>query len=329
MRHVLDTCVRQLVLRQNYIVAVDRRALIRHGSLFNQCLQRLDLSYNAIFQVDLNFFQLLGKFLQLRELEWQQQMTLNVGRAKILLSEKAEEDKRLYRPAAVSSLVLFPPQFRFMNISGGSFLTGGEIPSKLKFQNATHMHTLDVSYIRIIGCTFVLEGLENLDVFNISGNDCYNMSLTFFDTLPRLKTLAMQKMTFKPGFITNNGKRLLYNLTLLETLDLSHNDLESLPNDLLSRQPALQQLMLSGNNLESLDLDLSFHANLTLLDLSENRLSGLSDLLAIPGTAWLPGNRSNCVSKVTRSHARAPRWVSCAGWAQRGWRWTEAAITRV
>jgi hypothetical protein len=87
----------------------------------------------------------------------------------------------------------------------------------------------------------------------------------------------MRKMSFASGFIAQNGRRLFNNLTLIETLDLSYNDLASLPKDLLSRQPALQKLILLGNNLESFELDLSFHANLTLLDLSNNRLLVLSE----------------------------------------------------
>jgi hypothetical protein len=87
----------------------------------------------------------------------------------------------------------------------------------------------------------------------------------------------MQKMTFAPGFIAQNGRRFFHNLTLLETLDLSYNDFGILPRDLLSRQPALKELILLGSNLESFDLDLSFQTRLTLLDLSENRLSVLSE----------------------------------------------------
>jgi hypothetical protein len=55
MQHVLNTCVRQLILRDNCIVYVEKQALIRPGSPFNQCLQRLDLSYNAFFQVDVDW----------------------------------------------------------------------------------------------------------------------------------------------------------------------------------------------------------------------------------------------------------------------------------
>jgi hypothetical protein len=69
MQHVLNTCVRQLILRNNYIVYVERQAIIRPGSLFNQCLQRLDLSYNAFFQMDVGSFFQLNHFSQLREFE--------------------------------------------------------------------------------------------------------------------------------------------------------------------------------------------------------------------------------------------------------------------
>jgi hypothetical protein len=276
MAHVLDTCVRELLLARNYIVAVKRGALVRPGSLFNKCLRPLDLSYNVLFVIYPMLFFLWNEFSSLEQLEFQQQRVFSLERAEQMLSERAMLEFDAREHVVYGMTVTLPPQIRFVNVSGAIYLNG-QLPAKLTFRNCVHCRNLDASYIRFIGCTCVFEGLGNLEVVNITGSDCYNTSLTFFDAFPRVKTLTMQKMTFAPRFVAQHGRRLFSNLSFLETLDLSYNDLGFLPNDLLSRQPALRKLILLGNNLESLDLDLSFHPNLTLLDLSDNRLSMLSE----------------------------------------------------
>jgi Leucine-rich repeat (LRR) protein len=277
MQYVLDTCVEELVLSNNYIVAIETHALIRPGSRFNRCLQRLDLSYNAIFIMDHSFLFLSSFFSQLKALEFQEQHIFNLEHAKFVLNDRADiADDSHDHPAHISFMMNFPPQMQTINVSGSIYLTGG-LASTVTLNHATHVRSINMSYIHIIGCTTRFHGIENFEVFNISGNDCYNTSLTLLNSFPRLKALSMQKMTFTPGFVAHNGRRFFHNVTRLETLNLAYNDLGSLPPDLLSRQPALQELFLNGNNLESLDLDLSYHLNLRVLDLSDNRLLALSE----------------------------------------------------
>jgi hypothetical protein len=277
MAHVLNTCVRWLVLSDNYIVSIGTHALGRPNSLFSKCIEILDLSYNAIFHIDIINVLTLHFSVHLRQIDYQQQRIFNLERAAYMLKTRAElsRDSHIHH-FDLPTTIIWPQSFEVLNISAAAYLVG-YLPPKITVANAPNVRILDLSYIRFVNCTCVVEGLENLELLNITGNDCYNTSLTFFDAFPRLKILSMQKMTFAPEFVANNGRRLFHNLTLLEILDLSYNDLDHLPPDLLSRQPALRELLLTGNNLESLDLDVSHHDSLTLLDLSDNRFSMLSE----------------------------------------------------
>nr|KAG5712293.1 hypothetical protein BaRGS_023872 [Batillaria attramentaria] len=65
------------------------------------------------------------------------------------------------------------------------------------------------------------------------------------------------------------------NLELLQTLDLSDNNLLHLDPSMLRAQRHLKELNLAGNRLQSLSLDLAPHEDLVLLDLSHNMLPTL------------------------------------------------------
>jgi hypothetical protein len=314
MRYVHETCVRELVLSQNFIVAITRRALSVPGSAFTRCLQRLDLSANAIFAADATLYFSLGQFPHLRSLEIHSQRIFNLVEAMPVIQNDGDRDfQRLDFPVTV----VLAPKLEFLNFSSLFYLTG-PLPPVLVFESATNLRVANISYNRIIGCTTVFRGLENLEWFDISGSDCYDMSVTFLDPFPRLKFLKMQKVTFPKEFINKNGSRLLYNLTNLKTLDLSRNDFgPSLPSDLFSRQQGLQNLILAGGNLETFDLDLRYHENLTILDLSSNGLSELSvamrqalDYLAarqtVPLQLRLKGNPIAC----TCATLDFVRWLS-------------------
>jgi hypothetical protein len=160
MRHVHGTCVRELGLSSNFIVAVERDALVRPGSLFNKCVQRLDLSHNAIFYADPHLSWTLDKFLQLEELELQQQRTFSLERAELVLSKQAVLSWDAYEEHKFSLSLILPPQIRFFNFSGACFLVG-RVPDKVIAANVPHFRTMDMSYNRMIGCMSVFQGLES------------------------------------------------------------------------------------------------------------------------------------------------------------------------
>jgi hypothetical protein len=149
MRHVHGTCVLELVLSSNFIVAVERDALVRPGSLFNKCVQRLDLSHNAIFYMDPNLSWTLDKFLQLEEFELQQQRTFSLEQAELVLSKKADLSGDAYEEREYILSLILPPQIRFFNFSGASFQVG-RVPDKVTVANVPHFRTLDLSYNRMV-----------------------------------------------------------------------------------------------------------------------------------------------------------------------------------
>ena len=158
----------------------------------------------------------------------------------------------------------------------GSCRLCGSFPDNLVIENADNVETIDLSYNRLYQCTTKFQGLDHLKFLTLSGNDCRITSDYFFDAFPRLRTLAIQKMNFDTSVFVAQVSRLFANLTHLEILDLSGNDLGRLPSDLLHAQSELRQLLLPGNRLGRLSLDVRHHRNLTLLDLSDNDIAQLN-----------------------------------------------------
>ncbi|CAJ1803457.1 unnamed protein product [Sphenostylis stenocarpa] len=136
------------------------------------------------------------------------------------------------------------------------------------------------------------EGLENLEVLDLSFNDMDNVNdlLICLNGFPSLKSLYLSYNRFDATFIGEVFETLSSKLFRLEVLDISYN---SLTNDILPSLggfTSLKELYLSGTGLDS-DFHIpdlcSMLKNLEVFDLSDNTfndsdiasaLSGLSSL---------------------------------------------------
>ncbi|KAK7473689.1 hypothetical protein BaRGS_00035086 [Batillaria attramentaria] len=132
------------------------------------------------------------------------------------------------------------------------------------------LQEIDASRNRIWGA-----GLTSLESFDLSGNDCYNISESFLDQCTALRHLRMSSLHVNPEFFRTRAWRLFKNLELLQTLDLSLNNLIHVDPHMLRAQRHLKELNLAGNRLQSLSVDLESHQDLMLLDLSHNMLPTL------------------------------------------------------
>jgi Leucine-rich repeat (LRR) protein len=272
-RHLHSACIRELILSHNNIVVLRHNTFYRKGSRFSACVQRIDLSYKAIFYGDHSLWFSFQKLPELRRLEAQQQKINEIDEAVSVVRNKPDYPMQVPHDSGEWTVV-FPPSISFINMSGAGHI-GGFAPLRINVLNATNLTYLDASFNRLIGCYSVITGLESLEYLRMSGWDCRNFSETILDVFPRLRVLIMRRMAFSSQRIFQKGTRLLRNLRHLETLDMSENDLEQLPVDLTSRHSALRQLLLAENALTTFDLSLDRHDNLTLLDLSFNRFSVL------------------------------------------------------
>nr|KAG5709965.1 hypothetical protein BaRGS_030007 [Batillaria attramentaria] len=117
--------------------------------------------------------------------------------------------------------------------------------------------------------------LTALEVLDLSGNNCYNLSTTIFDNLPVLRELRLSNLNLNPEFFRTHARRLFQNLLLLLTLDLSLNNLVHVDLHMLRSQRHLKELNMAGNRLQSLPLDLTLHEELEMIDLTNNMLTTL------------------------------------------------------
>jgi Leucine-rich repeat (LRR) protein len=278
-KHLHGACIRELVLSSNYIVVLKRTAVYRPGSRFSACIRHLDLSYNAILYSDENFMFFSNKLPELTSFKMQMQKNNHIEQVVEALANARENsmDVEAKPPAwekGASFMISIPPSLSLVNFSGTGHMYW-TIPSRVTFLNATKLTHLDVSYNILRGCSTEYKGLETLQFLTLSGWNCPSFSETILDAFPMLRVLVMQRMAISSHEFFLKGTRLLRNLPHLEVLDGSKNDLEQLPDDITSRLPALRHLLISRNELTSFDLKLGHHDNLTLLDLSFNRLSVL------------------------------------------------------
>nr|KAG5695318.1 hypothetical protein BaRGS_006542 [Batillaria attramentaria] len=131
------------------------------------------------------------------------------------------------------------------------------------FLNPTHL------------CLGTPVGFTALETLDMSGNYCYNVSDSIFDHVPTLRNLRLSDFHINRDYFRAYAWRLFKNLKLLQTLDLSYNNLIHVDPYMLRAQRHLKELNMAGNRLQSMSVDLEPHEDLELLDLSHNMLPTL------------------------------------------------------
>ncbi|XP_064616274.1 toll-like receptor 4 [Liolophura sinensis] len=140
----------------------------------------------------------------------------------------------------------------------------------LEFTNSSLSH-LYLAYNLLDTWIGPVKGLNNLRHLDLTGNNCYNVSETFFSYGTNLETLFIGENRFGKDFSDNT----FYNLTKLIRLDMNDNQLESVGPNLFARLTSLTYLNLSKNYLSNWTGTISSLVKLTDLDLSNNKLKTL------------------------------------------------------
>ena len=122
-----------------------------------------------------------------------------------------------------------------------------------------------------------LEHLPNL-IGNLNSLAALDFGQNNLQTLPdSMRCLGnLQELQLNNNKLSFSSTSALTSLAKLEYLDLSFNQIESLPND-LERLSSLNHLNLSNNSLEVLPSSICSLSSLVVLKLSHNRLSALPE----------------------------------------------------
>nr|KAG5699449.1 hypothetical protein BaRGS_016295 [Batillaria attramentaria] len=155
-------------------------------------------------------------------------------------------------------------QLVFLDLSSNKLLLHYDAYPRGVFDPLTSLQELQLQY-----------NDDSLETLALSGNYCYNISEEIFDNLQSVRELRMSDVNLNPHFFRTRAWRIFQKLELLQTLDLSLNNLIHVDPDMLRAQRHLKELVLAGNRLQSLSVNLEPHRDLELLDLSHNMLPTL------------------------------------------------------
>ncbi|XP_064614500.1 toll-like receptor 2 [Liolophura sinensis] len=291
--HLADICVRHLDLSDNALIHVGKDVLV--GFRYPECVEsfRANGNYLSIASNGLSLVS-LARFARLEYL------SVSPGREYTLgMTDFSSEQDMPEFPDGLAVQLTLPQSLRVLN---ASFLGGSVkgIPD-LKFINAHHLQVLDLSYDNVDGCTFVMSGLENLKVLNISGFDCSFLSPKFFSHFTSLDVLVAQNCRLNTGLQQNSVAAIFKSQVNLRTLDLSSNNFVTLNLDIFKPLKSLENLILANNKLIHLPETIYELVSLKFLDLSSNIISSLSG----KEIKWLASDlplQTGGVGRVSFSH---------------------------
>ncbi|XP_048770332.2 toll-like receptor 4 [Ostrea edulis] len=118
---------------------------------------------------------------------------------------------------------------------------------------------------------------NSLLTVDISNNFCFHVSPQTFEDFRHVKHLNISHNDLSQDLEKDTEGQLFKHLESLEILDLSFNKISSLPNPLLENLKRMKYINVSNNRLSDWNVSVSGMSNLTLLDLSQNKLTRLNE----------------------------------------------------
>lgn len=149
-------------------------------------------------------------------------------------------------------------------------------------KNEKHVITLVLEHGDLVTVPEDVYKMENLRELNISGNNIGTVNLNKFLTLTSLNEIILEHNMIRVIEIDEeNDASFGRQISGIQTIDMSNNFIEVLPNNFVSRFIQLQHLYLSHNMIGSIGL-LTFEGivQLQTLDLSHNKLLEIGHALA-------------------------------------------------
>ena len=171
-----------------------------------------------------------------------------------------------------------PHKLEYANLAGSLSVDMNYMPKTVFLGNNSlrYLNYAENGINRLIGPIIFAHPPPNMLTIDLSSNMCY-----FID--PELASASGE--IFDKLFLSHNrlGEQLqadengtvFEKLINLDELDLSFNEIKSLPFDIFHTQVELQHLNLSGNSLQFVKFNMNHMNNLTVLDLSHNLFTQL------------------------------------------------------
>ncbi|XP_059165320.1 toll-like receptor 4 [Physella acuta] len=232
-----------------------------------------DVHYEDHYKQKTNIKFDITKYLQ--EDTYSKKSSWNDGHTHNL--EKTSEHVAIRKQNETNSIQLtmyLSPSLRYVDVA--RLYLSAYLGVNVRIIGGDNLIFLDLSDSGFRSFTGTFIGFTNLKALVLSGNDVSSLSDSFFDPVPTLEMLSMSNCNLNNNFNSRKGSRYLQNLIQLKQLDLSHNSLDSLQDDVF-RYNNLTHLILSNNRFRNIPLDLKSFANLELLDVSNNAIVSLGE----------------------------------------------------
>lgn len=209
----------------------------------------------------------------------------------------------LYLDLSYNQLKALPSAFFSSMIALESLNVSNNCLGSFSVDGLNSLRILDVSSNNLQNLSFGGNALAALEVLHLEGNALRTLDADSFARLPSIRTLHLQQNQLRvcsPLEVQTRGCVRLSSIPTLRYLYLSENGLSSLqpgsfqgtpllildlsqnpgvdvvPSSLSGLESSLCHLSLKGNQMQSLSIDFSLFQNLKSLDLSVNRLTGVS-----------------------------------------------------
>ncbi|CAC5371595.1 unnamed protein product [Mytilus coruscus] len=277
-QYLKTICVKTLALADNNIVDILPHSFFDSDWKHLSCLEHIDLSGNRFGFASLGVQMLtVGpklsnlkmfdfSFIPLRYKSANYLPVINNIKPNQFHFKREDENSS---DADIPTLnISIPPRLEFVRIT---HVLGAPPLIKLNLKNTASLRYLDMSYydVKCFPVISIDETENNLEYLDLSGIDCklYYKNIPFFRAL---NTLIMRGAHFYRA--VENNVNLLINAPNLIKLDLSSNNLFSIPSSFLKHLKSFEILRLSHNYLNIVPSVIADLRNLMSLDLTRNRI---------------------------------------------------------
>ena len=156
------------------------------------------------------------------------------------------------------------------------------------------------------------QGFDNLTTLDLSWNLCSHMDSNFFKSMTGLMFLNLSRNFLDTSLNADTTGTIFDHQHQLKDLDLSHNNVITLPKAIFKGLESLEVLNLSGNRLKDISVDLNHMSKLRTLDLSDNKLETIEKSLRddIERQGKITVNLEKNPLKCDCGHMEFIKWMS-------------------
>ncbi|KAF2365715.1 Toll/interleukin-1 receptor (TIR) domain [Trinorchestia longiramus] len=288
--------IKDLILSYNKLVALPKAAFL---DLYQ--LKNLDLANNSLSSIPPSLFSSLGQLMSLNISHNQLSFSFDnpepfIGLIRLVVLDLSYN--KLYDLRSQVFNHLYSLQVLFLSNNQITYLSDGI------FSYLANLHTLDLSDNKLSMLeSGTLKGLSVLTHFFVDNNSLEMVSEASFKN-----STSLQKLSMTGNHITEIPKAIT-SLSLLQVLDLSHNQIAMLERSKLKGLNNLKYLILSHNFIGNISIEaIPRMAHLEFLDLSFNQIGSVEAGAFEPFTELLTLNLShNYLSHVNGIAAPLPK----------------------